>query len=135
MKPEPVGPVTVREIVDDVILSGAGDHHVVVGPVCWAYVPGSTTEQFTYFIVSTCYPDRTCRHAHCNGDESDRAAILEELARRKGLVVHDVNDELRLVKLCEVLWPGEEITQLRETVEADRAQRAEWGMKNKEERP
>jgi hypothetical protein len=51
-----------------------------------------------------------------------RLSLLAALLRRKGgVIVHDVADELQMVKLCEGLWPGEKISKIRKQIEFERA--------------
>ena len=37
------------------------------------------------------------------------------------ILIHDTDDELYMAKFCEMLWPGDRITQVRKAVEAERA--------------
>jgi len=108
----------------DHILKGADDINVVVGPVCWRPSDGTSSKMW-YFVVAT---SETRRGFRCDqlviGEGADphegRAAFMLALANRGPLVVHDTDDELYMAKLCEALWPGERISNLCKTVEAER---------------
>jgi hypothetical protein len=39
------------------------------------------------------------------------------LVTRKPLVIHDAGDEVTMARLCESLWPGEQVTKLRQATE------------------
>jgi hypothetical protein len=39
--------------------------------------------------------------------------------RKPPLVIIDIDDELKMARLCEALWPGERVTRLRKGVEAE----------------
>ena len=55
--------------------------------------------------------------------EQMRVEVMAELVQRPPLVIHDIGDEVEMVRLCEVLWPGPCIATLRKEVEADYAKR------------
>ncbi len=109
----------------DYILRDTNDINVVVGPTCWRPSDGMAARVW-YFVVSTSECGRGWR---CDQlvipPSSDkvafRAEFLLELVRRKPLVIHDTDDELYAARLCETLWPGERITRIRKTIEAERA--------------
>jgi hypothetical protein len=52
-----------------------------------------------------------------DGAEAARASFLRMLVTRKPLVIHEVEDEVTMARLCERLWPGERVTKLRQAVE------------------
>lgn len=48
-----------------------------------------------------------------------RASVMLALVQRRPLVIHDMDDEIAMVRLCEMLWPGKRISKLRAAVEAE----------------
>ena len=53
--------------------------------------------------------------------EVERASIIGALITRGPLIVHSMEDEFDMAKICEVLWPGPKIASLRRAIEAERA--------------
>jgi hypothetical protein len=102
---------TLEEMVEH-LLHDAGDIHVVVTPVVWHPTDGSTAG-----------PDKAWRADRIMGGEEDRNILLMALASRRPLVIHDMDDELQAAKFCEVLWPGERITNVRKGIEIERGER------------
>jgi hypothetical protein len=129
-----VGTSSVGRLVDHA-LEGASDNQIVVGPLVWQPTDGATSKIW-YFVLSTCEQKRGWRCDQiriATGDEEDRelirARVITELAGRKGLVIHNVdNDEVYAARLCEALWPGERISRVRREVEADYASRNPSGQ-------
>ena len=124
---------TIRDIVA-FTLSDAGDLHVVVGPLCNQRSDGTSARRW-YFHISTCGPDKQFRtdsvtlaetsSDDIEGMERTRAALVRRLAAYPPRVIHDMDDEIATVRLCEQLWPGEAITRLRQAVETEYRERAE----------
>lgn len=56
---------------------------------------------------------------------ADRTEVIMAIARlgakRGGIVIHDVGDELAAARLCEQLWPGPLTEKLRRGIEQERA--------------
>ena len=48
--------------------------------------------------------------------------MMMELIRRKPIVLHDFDDELRMARLFEALCPGEKARAIRADVERERAE-------------
>ena len=100
------------------ILAGTDDYKVVVGPL-------SQRDGAHYFIVAA--SERgcgfRCDQINVNGDSGnkDRTAFIADLGKIKGFVIHNLDCELRMAKLCEALWPGPRISDLRKAVEAELA--------------
>lgn len=118
---------TPRQIVDNA-LSGANDINVAVGPLSWQPSDG-TAGRVWYFLIATSEARRGFRvdQVTVNGEsEDERLRVLLEFAqRRPPLVIHTFDDELDMARWCEILWPGERITKIRENMERERAIRAE----------
>jgi hypothetical protein len=85
----------------------------VVGPL-------SQRDGAPYFIVAASEQGFRCDQITV-ADDKDRTAFVADLGKVKGVVVHDLDCELRMAKLCEVLWPGPRISALRKAVEAEQA--------------
>lgn len=105
------------------VLENSDDINAVIGP---AVQPPIGRDGPDYFIVATSEKDRGFRCDQISiGEgytrETMRAGIIMALVRRKPIVIHDTDEELYMARLCETLWPGERITKLRQTVEAERA--------------
>jgi hypothetical protein len=117
-------PEEIKNFVDHV-LEGSNDIHVVVGPLVWRPTDG-TSSRYWYFHVSTSEADGGWR---CDAvqlpdrDEAFRIAVIAELMRRPPLIVHLMEDELDAACLCEAIWPGKRITDVREGIERERR---EW---------
>jgi hypothetical protein len=118
---------TVREVVD-VALRDSNSRHVVVGPLVWPPAQGSGAERW-YFTVATSDAEQGFRCDQVLVPKAEREemrrSVLVELMRRRppALVIHDMDDELAMARMCETLWPGERITALRRAVEVEYAQR------------
>jgi len=55
--------------------------------------------------------------------ERTRTALIKRLVTYPPRVIHDVDDVVVAVRLCEQLWPGKRITALRQAVEAEYRER------------
>jgi hypothetical protein len=98
------------------MLERSDDLNVVIGPTVH---PPLGQDGPDYFMVATSEKKRGFRCDQISigegyDSETMRAGITMALVRRKPLVIHDVDDELYMARLCETLWPGERITKLRE---------------------
>jgi hypothetical protein len=105
--------------VADYLLEKSGDRQVVVGPLVWQPSDGKASRMW---YVIACTGDEV-RQFCCDQvilpDEDGRKDIIAALAR-SGVVIHDMDDELDMLRWCEAIWPGERVTSLRKIVEADR---------------
>jgi hypothetical protein len=104
------------------MLENADDISVVIGPV----VRATVEDEPDYFMVATSGDGRGFRCDQISiGNGFDgvtiRAGLVMALLRRKSVVIHDMGDELVMARFCEMLWPGERITKLRESIETERA--------------
>lgn len=109
------------EMVVDRALRDATDVNVVLGPVCWLPGKDGSGARRWYFTIATSGPEGF-RHDSIESDSEDtcdqlRRAVWMALVQRKPRVIHDCDDELYSVRLCETLWPGPRITALRKKVE------------------
>jgi hypothetical protein len=117
----------------DYSIRDAGDNHVVVGPLCNQRSDG-TAARIWYFHISTCGPDKqfrvdsvTLAQAPENGPLDDIPAlerrrmqvILAITKRFPKAIIGNFADEVSAARMCEMLWPGERITRLREVVKAE----------------
>jgi hypothetical protein len=107
------------KIIEDV-LRDAGDINVVVGPVRKAI----TGDQL-YFIVATCDRRRQFRCDQVMANADARESFITRIAAREPRVIHVLDDELKMARLCEALWPGERISRLREAITTETADKSE----------
>src|SRR5262245_18013709 len=114
----------IKRAVDH-CLRNVGDLHVVVGPPTWRPSDGVGSKVW-YFIVATAGNNKRFRCDQfimgegMNVDEM-RTSIIVEFVQRRPIVIHDMGDEVSMVRLCEILWPGKRISRLRAAVEAEAA--------------
>jgi hypothetical protein len=122
---------SLNEMVD-YVLRGANDINVVVGPLLWQPSDGIASKSW-YFLIAGSEPGRGFRcdqiviDASCHTQEQREAcrmSFIAELARRPPLVIHNMGDEIAMARLCEALWPGDRITKIRKSTEADYAKRS-----------
>jgi hypothetical protein len=108
------------------LLKGMSDRQVVIGPLVWQPSDGTSAKRW-YFVVATAGKDH---HFRCdeivvpdNGVEGNsmRRAVIGALTRHRPIVIHEMDDELHMARLCEVLWPGERISKIRAMLEAERS--------------
>jgi hypothetical protein len=112
---------SVRDVVD-VALDGSNSIHVVIGPLTWQPSDGVVAKRW-YFVVATSGTegfrcDMTTVEAEHRVEM--RMQVMAEFVRRRPLVIHDVDDELEMARLCEMLWPGPRITAIRKAIEEER---------------
>jgi hypothetical protein len=115
--------------VADYVLRDVVERVVVVGPLVWQPSDGRFSKLW-YFIVSTCGPGGfRADQVDLDGVADDaaereqvRSRFMQALVRSGSCVIHDVGDELDAARLCEQLWPGPKIAQLRKVIEAERRQ-------------
>lgn len=119
-------PSPIRSSFDEVadwVLRNTDSAHVVVGPVLWQPSDGAAGKVW-YFIVASSGMGRgfRCDQVVVLADSRDwaRSGVIAALMQRAPLVVHSIDDELAMVRLCEMLWPGGRIAALRQQVEAER---------------
>jgi hypothetical protein len=106
----------------DHVLEESDDNQVVIGPLLRP--PLGSASPHDYFMIASSQKDRGFRCDQITvGDGTQwRNDVIGAFVRRKPIVIHDTDDELYMVRLCEILWPGERITKLRKVVEAERAE-------------
>ena len=118
------------DTIVDCVLKGRDSHHVVLFPV--GRLPDVAGAQRWGLTVATSVAGYGFRNHHIEGNDEEAAdsirsgvqmALWQAAKRHGGLVIHDCNDELAALVLCEQLWPGERVTELRQKLEAERR---EW---------
>jgi hypothetical protein len=112
-------------------LENTDSPHVVVSPVVWLPNPDGT-KRWSFYVCSS-EKGRGYRSFGIQAEDKDTAdaarasvyfALMQVgIGRKGGFILHDCDDELAATKLCEKLWPGERITELRRDIERERA---EW---------
>ena len=111
--------VTIEGFIKHV-MGDIDDIHIVVGPV--RRQPSNYGKNW-YVIVATAGPDKQFRcdqliTVKANADRM-RTLILAALVQRQPIIIHDMDCEVKMARLCEALWPGERVSELRATVEAE----------------
>jgi hypothetical protein len=101
---------------------------VVVGPIVWQ--TGSDDERQWYFTIVTADKDGFgVDQVSCGDDrglaEQTRVAVLFAFIQKKPIVVHDCDDELRMARLSNAIWPCAKGRRLIAEIEAERAMVAE----------
>lgn len=98
------------------------DTHVVIGPIVWQlkgdlrqwyFAVASADRHIARFdqLVSTTKPLA----------EEFRAALTFALIQLpQPVVIHDMDDELKMARLCETLWPSTKTREIRLGIEAER---------------
>lgn len=119
----------IRAFADHVLRDTGTAPHIAIGPVVWDIPAGHDQRQY-YFAVCSADVAGTFRADCLRIAESDkelaewcRTALTMEFIARRPIVMHDFDDELRLAKFCESLWPCERTTSIRTNVEAEFAAR------------
>jgi hypothetical protein len=111
--------------IAEIIVRSSRDHLIVIGPLVFAPSDGMQSKIW-YFTVAVCDHDGFFLHkvimpngATDNENEISRRGFMVELAQRQGIIIHGFDDELQMAKFCESAWPGQQITKLREQIEAE----------------
>jgi hypothetical protein len=99
--------------------------HAVVGPLVWRPSDG-IADKVWYFVLVLFYADKGLRIIRFDVEcESERTLMLRTLQQQPPVIIHDTDDELEMVKLCEVIWPCARISKIRAKVEAERRESRE----------
>lgn len=111
------------------VLRGSNSPHVVIGPIVWQPNDGTAGKRW-YFTVASSEPKRGFRCDQLSTDNKEdcehfRSAVYFAFFQHRPLVLHDTDDELYMARLCETLWPGQRISNLRKTLEAEYEERRE----------
>jgi hypothetical protein len=105
------------------ILRDTNSPHIVIGPATWQPSDGTAGKRW-YCTIAASEAGRgfRCDQVVLSPDspQEDRGRIIAAFVAHRPLVIHDVDDELYMARLCEILWPDPKITRLRQTVEAER---------------
>jgi hypothetical protein len=121
-KPRDAGNASPAQVAQHV-LRNVDSPHIVIGPAAWQPSDGTAAKRW-YVTIAASEAGRgfRCDQVVLSPDspQNDRARIMAAFVAHPPLVIHDVDDELYMARLCETLWPGPEITRLRQAVEAER---------------
>ncbi len=123
---------SAEELIEDVVVEVLKDRcecpHVVIGPVVWQENRGKREWYFTlasgdpgFFTLMVGFGEDAGLADQC------RASAFVSFIRRKPIVVHDVDDELAMARLCEAIWPCEKTRKVRAGIEGERQQWARAG--------
>jgi hypothetical protein len=116
MKRRPLKKVeaTYEEIVQRIIQWAGDEHVIVIGPIVWHPVDGAQSAKLWYFTVAT--KGFRLNRIDCYGNEAEailqRLQILSMLISKGGIVIHVCEDELKMARLCDALWPSEKSRSL-----------------------
>lgn len=117
-----IQPEIVAELAGD-LLTHAHDRQIVLGPVAWIKSEGETIWYF-HAITGPEFQTHSVELEDGSKDEATayRNAVVLAIARNQqgGILIHDCDDELYAIRLCEALWPGEEVSRIRAAVEKER---------------
>ena len=97
------------------------DGAVVISPAVWRPIDGTASKRW-YFVAATADQNKQYRADRIEiTDEADRASVIAALvAGQPSITLHDCDDELYFARICEALWPGEDIADLRKQIEIER---------------
>jgi hypothetical protein len=111
------GSVTAKQIVRRALRKST-DHVIIMTPIVWQ--PDGKGGKRWYFTISTNERGRGWRADMVTiKDDIDKAAVMASFVGEKPpAVIFDAGTELEAAKMCEALWPGERITQVRQSIEA-----------------
>jgi hypothetical protein len=109
---DPIIQFTLQDSVDRVVVFGP----VVSNPA----VPGhyfciASAGRTSGFRADQIIAGRTRAEA-----TKRRRDVMTRFVAARPVVINDMDDELAMVRLCEALWPGQQVTALRRAVEAER---------------
>lgn len=96
------------------------DDMLVIGPELWQPSDGETARQW-YFIVAARRAGRFTLDQIIIPEPGYRAVVLAALIQGPAVIIHLMEDELDMAKLCEQLWPSARTRRLRPTIEKERA--------------
>jgi hypothetical protein len=108
--------------IAEYILRGVDSPHIVVGPAVWQPSDGTAGKRWYCTIAaSEAGKGFRCDQVVLSPDnpEADRASVIAAFYPHRPIIIHDMADELNMVKLCETLWPGPMIARLRRSIEAE----------------
>lgn len=100
--------------------------HIVVGPTVYVERPDDHRVTWYFMVaVETAPGAAEYMQALTDGDAAQCESIRDQLMAAAMLdhtatLVHDVGDELAMARLCEAMWPSDQITTMRKSVEAER---------------
>jgi hypothetical protein len=104
------------------LLENLAGRHVVMGPLVWR-PSGGTADRVLYFVLVLFYADKGLRIIRFDVEcESERTLLLHTLQQQPPVIVHDMGDELEMVRLCEVIWPCARTSRIRANVEAEKGE-------------
>jgi hypothetical protein len=109
------------ETVVDAILKDNDDITVILSPMVWH--PSKSGKQWSFTASVSKHGEWHSMQIISSDYEPPglaRSMVQAELLTRKPLVVHDCDDELYAARLCETIWPGERVTNVRKAIERER---------------
>jgi hypothetical protein len=111
--------------IAEYLLSDITSPHIIIGPLVWQPSNGITARRW-YFTLARFTAEFGFDLFEVEVDSDDllaRSALKLALIqlRQRPIILHDVDDELEMAKLCETLWPSERISHIRASIEAERS--------------
>ena len=116
-----------------ITVSKLADNQLVIGPICWKPSDGTVSKNW-YFTISGCTAKK-CWWTEMVAFPPDwqdinlmkvmRAdfainLVAEGTRLSRALILHDCDDELYAIRLCELLWPGDRVRKVRQEIERER---------------
>jgi hypothetical protein len=98
------------------------DPQIVIGPVVWELV-GDLRRW--YFVVASAdrkgarFDQLACPNETL-AKEFRFAIYMTLLLQKPAIIIHDMDDELEMARLCETIWPSRKTTKIRADIEAER---------------
>jgi hypothetical protein len=116
----------IRQFADYVLQSGGEPPTVAIGPLVWGIEQGHDGRHWYFTVASADAAGQfhVDQFKVASDDQSlaeeTRAALMLEFINRRPVVMHDFDDELRMIHFCEALWPCDKTHRLRAAVEQER---------------
>jgi hypothetical protein len=118
MAPKFTGTLAVDEVAA-CIMAKSADQQIIVGPLI-TIMTDSSAPPIPYVMVCTGDADEQmhCDQIICH-DEAGRSALMLALCNHRPVIIHNMDDELDMVKWCDTLWPGDKTRRLISAVETE----------------
>jgi len=96
--------------------------HVVIGPLVWQ---PKGDDRFWYFVIASGAGKRArfdqIGSPHKELAEDCRLTLPLGVAQTPGILIHILDDELQMARLCEALWPSARTRRIRSAIQTERA--------------
>ncbi len=117
----------IEQVVAEVLKDRVECPDLILGPVVWEENQG---KRDWYFLLasSDCagfFSLKVCVGADAELADQCRALAFGSFLMRKPIVVHAMDNELAMARLCEAIWPCDKTREVRAGIEAERRQ---WAL-------